>query len=1408
MQPKHSQSQKYDIDATRIRVLGGYKMRGTDVTTGTFSVVGDANIQGGLWLTEGITASTLFVNNINTTGFSLIDGNEADGRVLTSDANGLGTWKSKLWDTNDTPELVNGPSDNKVHIDYDVGIGTTDPVEKLEISTTGALGAQINNVALGNCSSNLDHGILTHTALKAEANSYGLRLLDSGETYVNSKSEIQLQINNTRAVTVDSSGFVGIGVTPTESLHVGSNAIIEGDLTVNGTLTSINSSTIEIEDANIHLAKNNPADIVDIGFFGEYIDGSVTKFTGLFRDTSEADKKYILFDNSEIAPTTTFTGITQLADLKLNGLDVSSGITFATNSELRHDGLTFIGTNPEIFFTNDGKIGMGVTTPTETLEIDGTQKITGNVIIGSGITSGTYPDMNLAIDGTGGILLPNGNTSQRPGDIVGAIRYNTELDLFEGYDAGSGWIALGGIKVIDNDADTFIEAEQFQDEDALRFVTDGTQGMVLDKRQNLAIGITFGISEFAENRLEVYSTDAILIPVGNTAERPSTKTGLIRYNSTRNTFEGYINSRWRSMTGVMDGDGDTYIEEEETADEDRLKFYTNGLIAMTMDNNQNIGIGTTNPTVSLEVNDTDAIGLPQGNTAERPSGVSGHIRYNSDRDAIEGFTGQGWRSMTRLIDADQLVFYTAGNLSMVVDSNQRVGIGVTDPSSALEVNGTITTDGLIVNNDALINGNLTISGSVVTVGTTTLSVNDPLIILAANNTGDIVDTGFYSKYVDTGVSKYTGLYRDTTDKIYKLFHELEVEPTTTVDIGATGFQLTELQVSVLDTDNIDYSNLLSFRNTSNTTNVVVTQGGFVGIGTTALYPLHVSKTNSSNWSARFTNNAADVFLASDNGNGASINSGASNSNTSYALKVRNADTDNVFVVTNDEEVGILTNAPANVFDISTTGLGRGGKFGSAFAGNYINDITIASFSHHDVSGTINQFAVNQTSGGETTLNSAAGNSLKLSIANDEKLTVTNVGNVGIGITNPTNLFEVNGGNSTMTASSGFALSLFNTLTTVDLANANGSGILVSSATTSNYGVSIRESGNALFQVNNDGNVGIGTTTPVELLEVSTGITSSGIKSGSSFIGNWATDSTVATFSHHDLSTNGTGYAIRQTSTGETFINSASGQDINFSTGDSQNAVISGVSGYFGIGTTIPPEFQLDVNGDTRLGGNVTITGDLTFQGIAVSLTDSLLKLADGNTSNTFDIGFFGQYNDGGGNKYSGVFRDATDNKIKIFVDSEVEPSGNTVDIGATGYTEATLVVGSLESSGVVQGSTFLSTCDKRVKENIVKKTQKGYLDKFSEIDLYEYNYIKEYSNNNQKMTGLIAQEVEKVIPEAIHKSTLRQNENTYDDFRRIDQTALLANLIGAVKELNTNVIRQNERILSLESKLFKIDLQK
>ena len=65
----------------------------------------------------------------------------------------------------------------------------------------------------------------------------------------------------------------------------------------------------------------------------------------------------------------------------------------------------------------------------------------------------TFNGTNLIVNTTGALQTPSGTTLQRPTPVTGQIRYNTDLNQFEGYHAAS-WSALGGGSSFDQSLNT------------------------------------------------------------------------------------------------------------------------------------------------------------------------------------------------------------------------------------------------------------------------------------------------------------------------------------------------------------------------------------------------------------------------------------------------------------------------------------------------------------------------------------------------------------------------------------------------------------------------------------------------------------------------------------------------------------------------------------------------------------------------------------------------------------------------------------------------------------------------------------------------------------------------------------------------------------------------------------------
>lgn len=124
------------------------------------------------------------------------------------------------------------------------------------------------------------------------------------------------------------------------------------------------------------------------------------------------------------------------------------------------------------------------------------------------------------------------------------------------------------------------------------------------------------------------------------------------------------------------------------------------------------------------------------------------------------------------------------NLFVVDSVNDTISItGNVSSTKSISISGDLNANNAVIQNDLTVSGNLSVSGVATFFDTETISTGDSLFKFAANNSGDVVDIGFYGRFNNGDGNRYAALFRDADDGRFKFFTNLTSEPTTTINVS-------------------------------------------------------------------------------------------------------------------------------------------------------------------------------------------------------------------------------------------------------------------------------------------------------------------------------------------------------------------------------------------------------------------------------------------------------------------------------------------------------------------------------------------------------------------------------------------------------------------------------------------------
>lgn len=192
--------------------------------------------------------------------------------------------------------------------------------------------------------------------------------------------------------------------------------------------------------------------------------------------------------------------------------------------------------------------------------------------------------------------------------------------------------------------------------------------------------------------------------------------------------------------------------------------------------------------------------------------------------------------------------------------------------------------------------------------------------------------------------------------------------------------------------------------------------------------------------------------------------------------------------------------------------------------------------------------------------------------------------------------------------------------------------------------------------------------------------------------------------------------------------------------------------------------ESDLN--TAEGNIVTLQSDVSTLQTAVggdlseTIADTVGSMVTSNTESGIDVIY--QDDD---NTLDFIVNDFT-----LTIDGDAAGSASISNLSNTTLTlDISSITGDLSVTGDVDAVNFNSTSDASLKENL--NIIESPLDKISQLNGYTFNWKK----NKRESVGIVAQEVEKVLPQVVITDT--------NGIKKVSYDSLIPLLIEAIKEL-------------------------
>jgi hypothetical protein len=610
-----------------------------------------------------------------------------------------------------------------------------------ELTTIDNLGRLRTNLGLANLSGAVNGVVYTlTTGVKVERNvaDSNTALIVNQQNASSTGNILDLQASGTNVISFKRDGTLLAPTTftidPSGHGDITGKVIILGDLQVDGTTTTINSTTIDVADKNIVLSKgaiNKAASdgagiTIDLG-----TDGSASLTYGATADA-------FTFNKDVFVEASNFTVRGIYPRIDITDTDHDSDFSIINDNGRLNIYDNTLGLN-RMTFASNGNIGIGYSSPQAPLHILNGDGIISRYIRGDSFNSGTAGAIRLNASNTttDQYIAFGTNLSGGPVNFTERMRMTTDGNFGIGTSTPSGKLHISSgtsgsaIVIIEADTDNNNETDLPE----LWFKADGggTEAAVRLNDNELQIisnvstggGISFltgtetvtGTNDPGTNAIERMTiTNTGNIGIGTTSPsykldvRGSASGRVVLGNFTNDTNADQTEVALRLSHTIGDACDVSLVSKREGANAG-ADFYIevsenstgNNVERFRVRENGNIGIGTSNPQRILEIQNATA-----SESYLRISGSTGNVA-NVNYAGIEFFNNDASSdgpNVAALIEARtinsfgvgaDLVFGTTSSVSgvegsraadrMIIKSDGKVGIGTNTPGNLLDVNG-------------------------------------------------------------------------------------------------------------------------------------------------------------------------------------------------------------------------------------------------------------------------------------------------------------------------------------------------------------------------------------------------------------------------------------------------------------------------------------------------------------------------------------------------------------------------------------------------------------------------------------------------------------------------------------------------------------------------------------------------